>query len=121
MKSFITAVEEVAAEADGTPIKEQLIEFEVDGRVIHAHQPTEGQLAFFLASVGRGQSDTQRFASMVNVVLETLQGEDKDYMEGRLLTRDPKQRMSIKTLEQIFEFLMEEWFGRPTESPSDSA
>jgi hypothetical protein len=121
MKEFKTAVEEAVTEADGTPVKEQGIEFKLDDRVMTAYQPTEGQLTFMLAALGRGQSSESRFASIINIMMESLKSEDRDYLESRLLTRDPKQRLSVQSIEEIFEYLMEEWFGRPTQSPSGSA
>lgn len=120
MKQFTTAVEEAVNEAEGNE-EEQYTEFSVDGRVIRAYPPTPGQLTFMMASMGRGQTTDQRFAAIVNIMLESLRDEDKDYMESRLLTRDPLRRIPVKKIEEIFEFLMEEWFARPTQPPSDSA
>lgn len=121
MKEFTTAVEEIAAEADGTPVEEQFVAFKVDGRELRAFQPTDGQLAFMLAALGRGQSADQRFAAIINIMLSSLRDEDADYLEGRLLSRDPKKRLPIKQVEAIFEHLTEEWFARPTQPSSDSA
>lgn len=121
MKEFTTSFEEVAAEDAGTPVEEQAVEFKLDGRVMHAYQPLDGQLAFMLASLGRGQSNDQRFAAIINIMLSCLRDDDRDYLEGRLLTRDPKGRLPIAQVEAIFEHLVEEWFGRPTQPPSDSA
>lgn len=139
MKEFITAVEEVATspvldkdgkpvlDADGkevraeTPPEEKFVEFKLDNRVLRAYPPTEGQLAFMLASLGRGQTSDQRFASIINIMLESLRDEDKDYLESRLLTRDPAKRMKIKQVEEIFEYLTSEWFATPTQEPSVSA
>lgn len=120
MKEFITAVEDVVAEDNGTAKEEQFVEFSVDGRVLHAYPPTDGQLAFMLAALGRGQSQDQRFAAIINIMLASLRDEDQDYLESRLLTRGP-DRLKITQVEQIFEFLTEEWFARPTQPPSDSA
>lgn len=91
------------------------VEFLLDGRTMHAYQPTSGQLAFMLASLGRGQTDDGRFAAIINVMLECLRDDDKDYFESRLLTRDPKKRIGMKTIEGVFEYLTEEWFARPTQ------
>lgn len=121
MKEFITAVEEVVQEGEGTPPEEQYVEFKLDGREMRAYQPTEGQLVFMMASLGRGQSQEQRFAAIINILMESLREEDKDYLEGRLLTRDPKHRLPAKQIEAIFEYIAGEWFGRPTQPPSDSA
>jgi len=141
VKEFITAVEEVAAEAEyeakvkalvdagktreeaesEVDSEEGIVTFKVDGRVLKSYPPTEGQLTFMLASLGRGQSQESRFASMINIMLESLRDEDQDYLESRLLTRDRKTRLPVKMVEQIFENLVEEWFARPTQPQSDSA
>lgn len=121
MKEFVTAVEEVEATDDGTPVEEQFIAFKVDGRELHAYPPTDGQLAFMLAALGRGQTADSRFAAIINIMLSSLRNEDQDYLESRLLDRDPKNRLKIKQVEEIFEHLTTEWFARPTQPPSDSA
>jgi hypothetical protein len=150
MKEFVSAVEDIEAEdkreaeikalmqptpgKDGEPDEpglsreeaeqqvdnETYVEFKVDGRVMRAYQPHEGQLAFMLAALGRGQSQDQRFAAILNIMFESLREEDKDYLEGRLLTRDHKRRLSMKKVEGIFEYLMEEWF-RPDVSGGGEA
>lgn len=119
MKEFVTAVQEVA-DADAG-VEETFTEFKVDGRVLRAYQPTDGQLAFMLAALGRGQSDDQRFAAIINIMLSSMRDADRDYLEGRLLERDARKRLHVQQIEEIFEHLVEEWFARPTQSPSDSA
>jgi hypothetical protein len=121
LKEFITAVEEVLNEDAGTPVEEKYVEFKLDDRVMRSYPPNDGQLAFMLAAMGRGQSADGRFAAIINIMLECLRDEDRDYMEGRLLSRDPKKRLPVKQIESIFEYLTEEWFGRPTQPSSDSA
>lgn len=119
MKDFTTAITDAINEAEGT-VEEEYIEFTIDGRVLRAYPPTPGQLTFMLAALGRGQTDDSRFASIVNILMESLRGADKDYIESRLLTRDAQRRLPIKMLEEIFTWLMEQWFARPTQPPSDS-
>lgn len=121
MKEFTTAVEEMATEHDGTPVEEQYVEFKLDDRVLRAYHPTDGQLTFMLASLGRGQTSDQRFAAIINIMMASLRDEDQDYLESRLLTRDPAKRLPVEQIEQIFEYLSEEWFARPTQPPSGSA
>lgn len=116
MKSFTSAAEEVLDEGTG----EKPIEFELDGRTMRAYQPNDGQLAFMLAALGRGQTNDQRFASIINLIINCLHSEDADYLESRLLSSG-RDRLPVKTIEQIFEFLVEEWFARPTQPQSDSA
>lgn len=148
MKEFVTAVEEVLtedeneariktlmdegktreeaqAEIEGfVPFK--LVEKDDSGKVVrerelHAFQPTEGQLIFMLASLGRGQTQDQRFASIINIMLSSLRDEDAEYLESRLLTRG-RNRLPAERIEEIFEWLIEEWFGgKVTLPPSGSA
>lgn len=136
MKEFTSAVEDIAAEdereekiaalmaeregmtreeAEAEVDEGDYIEFKLDDRVMRAYPPTDGQLAFMLASMGRGQTSEQRFASIINIMLECLRDADRDYMEARLLTRDRKHRLPVKTIEGIFEHMMEQWFARPTQ------
>jgi hypothetical protein len=119
MKKFRTAVEytEPGAEED----RGKVIRYELDDRVMTAYKPHEGQLTFMLAALGRGQTDDQRYAAIVNIMLAAHFSGDKDYLESRLLENDPKKRLRLKQLEEIFEHLIEEWFADPTRESSDSA
>lgn len=101
--------------------EEGLIAFKLDDVVLKAYPPTDGQLTFMLASLGRGQTTDQRFASIINIMMSCLRDEDQDYLESRLLTRNHRERLGVKQIEEIFEYLVGEWFARPTQSPSDSA
>lgn len=102
--------ENAEAEADEDPYTD----FMLDERKMRAYQPTSGQLAFMLASLGRGQTQDQRFAAILNIMFECLREDDKDHLESRLLTRDRKKRLDLAMLEEIFEGLTKEWFARPT-------
>ena len=119
MREFITAVEDI--EKEDSEQEEDFIEFKLDGRVMRSYPPNDGQLAFMLASMGRGQTTDQRFAGIINIMIASLRDEDADYLESRLLEKDAKKRLPVKQVEAIFEYLVEEWFARPTQSPSDSA
>lgn len=88
----------------------------VDRAGMRAYQPNEGQLTFMLAALGRGQSKDQRFASIINLMLETLRDDDRDYLEGRLLSSDPKKRIPVKQIEEVFEYLVEQWFREDVSS-----
>lgn len=140
MKEFVTAYEDVVAEDEREAKIKALIEagktrdeaeaevdegkfvaFMLDGREMRAYPPTEGQLAFLLAALGRGQTQNSRFAAILNIMFEALRDDDKDYLESRMLTGDPKKRLPMKQIEAIFEHITSEWFARPTQPPSDSA
>lgn len=88
-------------------------DFMLDGRQMRAYQPTSGQLAFMMASMGRGQTSDQRFSAILNIMFECLRDDDKDHLESRMLTRDKKKRLDLVVLERIFEGLAKEWFARP--------
>lgn len=118
MKEFVTAVQEVL---EGEEQEEQYIPFKLDDREMRAYQPTDGQLIFMLAAMGRGQTSDQRFAAIMNILFESLRDDDRDYLESRLLTRDPNRRIPPEKIEEIFAYLTEEWFARPTQPSSDSA
>lgn len=116
MKEFITAVEDhiEAEEGEGS-----FVEFKLDDRVLRAYRPNEGQLTFIMAAMGRGQSQSDRYASIVNLMMESLRPDDADYFESRLLSRDPKRRLRIKEdIEPIFAYLTEEWFREAPEAGS---
>ena len=118
VKEFLTAVDEDEKDIDD----EESIEFKLDGRTMKAYTPTSGQLVLLNASLrGRGQTDDQRFGTILNFLFDCMEEGDKDYLESRLMDRDRKRRLKLKQLEEIFEYLMGEWFGRPTQPPSDSA
>lgn len=116
MQEFITDALDLSEDEE-----DAYTEFKVDGRVLRAYTPNEGQLTFMMAMTGRGMTDERRYSSIVAVLLESLRGDDRDYFEERLLTSDNKRRLSLKVLTGIFEFLAKEWFGRPTQPASDSA
>lgn len=143
MKQFALAVEDdildqeredkilalMAEKPDGTPgltrteAEEEVdpyVEFQVGTRTMRAYRPIEGQVIFMLAALGKGQSKESRLSSILNILFESLREDDKDWLESRLLTRDPKTRLGMKTIEGIFEYCVEGWFARPTPQPSDS-
>lgn len=139
MREFVAAVEDLNEDEDGkvqmldendqpmfnedgSPMMDDPhVRFKLDDRMLRAYNPTPGQLMFMMAALGRGQSNESRFASILNIMFESLGPEDKDWFEGRLLTRDKDKILSPKRIEGIFEYLTTEWFARPTQPPSGSA
>lgn len=111
----LLAAGKTRSEAEAETEEDSFIEFKLDGRTLKAYTPTPGQLAFLLANMGRGQTKDGRFASVMNVMLESLDEDDQEYLESRLLTRRRGKMMDLKKLEEIFEHLVEEWFATPTQ------
>lgn len=89
-------------------------EFKLDGRTMRAYKPNSTTLAFMLATLGRGQTKDQRFGAIMNIMFEALRDDDKDHLESRMLTRGTNQ-IKMEQIEEIFEFLVEEWFATPTQ------
>lgn len=117
VKEFVTAV----AEDEKNLEEDDFVEFKLDGRLMKAYTPTSGQLVMLNAGLGRGQTNDQRFATILNFMFGCLDDDDKDHLEARLLDRARSKRMQLDQLQEIFEYLMEEWFGRPTNPSTDSA
>lgn len=108
--------EEAEVEVDrGRPVV-----FRIGDRTLKAYKPDETQLIFLMATMSRGQSKTTRMAGVINVMLESLDGDDKDWFEERLLTSDRSQKIGTKTLEAVFEHLTTEWFREESSSDGEA-
>jgi hypothetical protein len=112
VQEFITAVDK-ASEPENAPTR-----FKIDGREVAAFQPADGQLALLMASMGRGMQANDAIAATVNFFCELFEGADKHYVEERLLNRE--HTLPIEKIQEILEWLIEQWSARPTQSPSDS-
>jgi len=111
MQEFNTAIKEVVED-------EKFTQFKVDGREMKAYAPDDGQLAMLLATIGRGSSDQDKVAGLINFFCAVLDDEDATYIEVRLLDR--KDPFKLDEVEKIMEWLVEEWGGRPTQPLSVS-
>lgn len=123
MKEFTTAAER-AAETDEDEVA---FEFTIDGQLCRAFRPNDGQLAVLVATTGRHSSGAEQVAGVVNFFVSVLDEASHSYVVSRLLDRrhplpvqgDPDE--GTVGLQDIMEWLIEQWSGRPTESRSDSA
>jgi hypothetical protein len=105
-------VREVTGEVD------EGMAFTVDGTELHAYQPSDGQLAVLMASVGRHTSMPNQVAGVINFFVEVMDEPSHVYVVERLLDRtDP---FGLAEVKEIMEWMVEEWSGRPTQSPSVS-
>lgn len=112
MKEFTTALREVTEPAD------EPMEFSVDGQALVCYQPSDGQLAMLMASVGRHISKTQQVAGIINFFVEVMDEPSHIYLTERLLDRtDP---FGLEEVTEIMSWMIEEWTGRPTQSLSVS-
>lgn len=111
MKEFTTAAE--AAVND-----EETLEFKIDDRVVTSYRPTDGQLAMLMASLGRHTATTVKVAGVIDFFVTILDDESYDYVVSRLLSREDP--LGMDQVQEVIEWLIEEWSGRPTQSLSVS-
>lgn len=112
MKEFTTAAEE----ADRP--EEETLEFSIDGTVLTSYRPTDGQLAMLMASLGRHTTTQTKVAGVVDFFVTILDDPSYNYVVERLLSRtDP---MGMDQVQEVIEWLIEEWSGRPTQPLSVS-
>lgn len=122
MKEFVTAAKREVHRNAGT---EDTVSFllkrnpEDEGTEIRAYRPEESQYVLFLAAVGMGSSGMDGVAGVVNFLLSVLDPASKSHVTSRLLDRDDP--FGMEDLQEIMEYLVGEWSGRPTESPIDSS
>lgn len=139
MLEFVTAAEEaVAPEEDittpihfykmvktnvGTDEEPRWVEEKVLDHTITAHRPEPGQFAILTAAlVGRGTSEDQQIAGIIDFFVDLLDEEDKQYVSRRLMDRkDPFSQQGMEFIQNALEALVSEWSGRPTKSLSGSA
>lgn len=112
MQEFNTAVKEVTGETD------EGIAFKIDGEELRAYKPSDGQLAMLMASLGRGSSETDSVAGVINFFVKVLDSSGAKYIENRLLDRD--DNFELEQVEKVMEWLVGQWSGRPTQPLSVS-
>jgi len=115
IREFITAVQDAHDEDEvdeGRTLK-------LDGEVLRYYKPVEGQVLLYMAQTGRHASRDDRVAAIINFFMELFDERSREHLVGRLMDRDDP--FGVRTVEEIMEALIEEWVGRPTQSPSVSA
>lgn len=94
------------------------VKFILDGRELTAYPPTDGQLAIFMASMGRHTGDNTKVAGAIDFFLEVLDDDSHAYMAERMLDR--RRPFDLDLVIEIMRYLVEEWSGRPTQPLSVS-
>jgi hypothetical protein len=114
LKEFVTA----AKTAESAIENAEPIKFKIDDRELTAYPPKDGQVMLFMAAIGEGASPINGVVGIIDLLDGIFEEDDKSYYRGRLMDR--KDPFGIKDVEQIMEYLLEEWSARPTTSPSGS-
>lgn len=115
MREFVTAAEK-AEEAEGDVV-EPLV-FTVDGEELRAYQPSEGQFALLMMAMGRYTTQTDQFAGIMEFFIQVLDAESERYVLNRMMRRETT--IPMETIADILTWMVEEWGGRPFQSPSAS-
>lgn len=114
MKEFVTAVE--AAENDD---EEGWVDFKVDGYQCRARRPSPGQVAYLSSTMHKHAPLHQKIAGSINFCFAVMDEDSASYLSEKLLSQS--DAFELPQVQDIIEFLLEEWSGRPTERSSDSS
>ena len=112
MREFTTAAKFEIEEED-----EPLV-FIHDGREVRFYEPSAGQLAI-MATLSTSK-EHQAVRQLMTLFFSVMDDETHEYFESRLMDR--KDTFDLDTeggVLDIYEFLMEEWSGKPSKQPSD--
>jgi hypothetical protein len=106
IKEFTTALKAVTEDEEAPMV------FSIDGRELHAYKPTYGQLAMLMSAVGRHTSIQTRVAGCIDFFVNVMDDDSANYVTERLLSRT--EPLGIEQVEEVMEWMVEEWTGRPT-------
>ncbi len=117
MKEFNVAAAELEASGeDKEPVG--TLHFSVNGNECTAYKPGDGQLAVLMAATGRHASSQEQVAGIINFFASVLDDESNAYVVARLLNR--KDPFGLEQVQEIMEWMIAEWSGRPTKPSSGS-
>ncbi|GIE28987.1 hypothetical protein Ait01nite_020320 [Actinoplanes italicus] len=114
MREFTTAAK-TAQRADGALPD---VPFTLDGVTMTCRAPKEAQLAYLLAAASSSRSAEDQVAAVLDFFEQVLEDESKRVFRRRLL--DSSDGFDFSQAMEIFEYVCEEWSGRPTGSGSGS-
>lgn len=98
---------------------EDLIEYDLDGVLMTAYRPTGGQFGMLLAMSTQYSSNEESVAGLINMFVNIHDEESQAHIVKRLFDRT--DGFDIDNVDSILRALIEDWSGRPTVQPSESA
>lgn len=119
MKDFKAAVVEHQNGTDD--VDAEVLEFSINGekdRPYQAYVPTEDQIALFAAAFGDDAKEANVMSSTMDFLRNVLVKES--YHEIRARIADRNDPVGIETMQQILEWIFEEFAGFPTQPSSGS-
>lgn len=117
MKEFGKALD-LHARDDEAPEYHDPIDIKVLGREISVGYPDSGQLTYLGMLLASEGDWLERAGGLMNFVVNLMNDDDRKFIRGALLDR--RVPFGAEEIEEIIEYLMEEWSARPTEPPADS-
>jgi hypothetical protein len=111
-KSFITAAEQ-SGNDDIPPI-----DFTLDKHGLTAYFPGDGQVAVLMAETSRHQDMRTKVGGAIDFFQSVFDAEEAAWLRNRLLDKDDD--FGLPTIQEIIEWLLEEWSANPTQSSSAS-
>lgn len=114
VKEFVTAVRE-AEEVDE---EEGRLEFAIDGTDVVAYRPSEAQFAMLMLAASRHTEKNEAVAGAIDFFYACLDEDSAAYVYQRLINR--KDAFGLTEVENIIEWMVEEWTGRPFPRSSGS-
>lgn len=115
MQEFMTAAKEVT-EGDE---RDEMIPFILDGVQCYADpEPPDGPLAVLMATTTRHSATEEQVAGTINFLAAVVDDDTHKLLVAKLLDRNDK--FGIAEIQEILEWLIGEWSGRPTQSRSGS-
>jgi len=115
MRSFTTAGKQTSEETfeGAEPLK-----FVLDDSEYIAYPPTPAQFAVFMSSQAESRESQDHVAGVIDFFDGLLEEEARRTFRRRLLDRDDP--FDFDMVQEIMEWLVEEWAARPTKPSSDS-
>jgi len=124
MKQFITAVTANEDESAEGWIDFEVAETDAKGEVqrtvgCRARRPSPGQVAYLTASIHKRAPLDRQIAGAINFCMAIMDEPTAAYLSDRLL--DSEDPFELPEIQDIIEYLIEEWSGRPTQQSPGSA
>lgn len=116
MKEFTRAAQQ-ASKVD-SPLGDEPLDFTVGGDVFRVYPPTTAMFALFMSSQADNREVTDHIAGLVDFLDNMLDPDDRIKFRRCLLDRE--HPLEFEMMQDIVEWLVEEWSARPTEQQSDS-
>lgn len=117
MKSFTTAVKERIEPEDGET-EPGLLEFDLDGEPMEAHEPSPEQFALLMQAAGTYTSTKDAIAGFIDFIWSVMEREYAQHLRNRLLDRN--DAFGLDEIEEMVAWMVEEWTGRPMKRRSGS-